>query len=48
MPTFGSFALLLALALSGYTLLLGVIDDSSCRLDYELHTREKGAGVVPG
>lgn len=29
-----------------YTLLLGVIDDSSCRLDYELHTREKGAAVV--
>ena len=22
-----------------YTLLIGVIDDSSCRLDYELHTR---------
>ena len=31
-----------------YTLLLGVIDDSSCRLDYQLHTREKGAAVVPG
>lgn len=31
-----------------YTLLLGVVDDSSCRLDYELHTREKGATVVPG
>jgi hypothetical protein len=31
-----------------YTLLLGVIDDSSCRLDYELHTREKGAAVVSG
>jgi hypothetical protein len=31
-----------------YTLLLGVIDDSSCRLDYELHTREKGAATVPG
>jgi hypothetical protein len=31
-----------------YTLLLGIIDDSSCRLDYELHTREKGAAVVPG
>jgi hypothetical protein len=29
-------------------LLLGVIDDSSCRLDYELHTREKGAAVVSG
>ena len=31
-----------------YTLLLGVIDDSSCRLDYELHTREKGVAVVSG
>ena len=31
-----------------YTLLLGVIDESSCRLDYELHTREAGATVVPG
>jgi len=31
-----------------YTLLLGVIDESSCRLDYQLHTREKGAAVVPG
>jgi hypothetical protein len=31
-----------------YTVLLGVIDDSTCRLDYELHTREKGAAVVPG
>jgi hypothetical protein len=31
-----------------YTLLLGVIDESSCRLDYELHTREEGASVVPG
>jgi hypothetical protein len=31
-----------------YTLLLGLIDDSSCRLDYELHTREKGAAVVSG
>ena len=31
-----------------YTVLLGVIDESSCRLDYELHTREKGAAVVPG
>ena len=31
-----------------YTLLLGVIDDSSCRLDYELHTRERGAAVVAG
>ena len=31
-----------------YTVLLGVIDESSCRLDYELHTRETGATVVPG
>ncbi len=25
-----------------YTLLIGVIDQSSCRLDYQLHTREAG------
>jgi hypothetical protein len=31
-----------------YTLLLGVIDESSCRLDYELHTRENGVVVAPG
>jgi hypothetical protein len=31
-----------------YTLLLGLIDQSSCRLDYELHTREKGVAVVQG
>ncbi len=31
-----------------YTLLLGVIDDSSCELQYELHTREPGAVKVPG
>lgn len=31
-----------------YTVLLGIIDRSSCRLDYELHTREKGVAVVPG
>ena len=31
-----------------YTLLLGVLDDSSCRLDYELHTRLKGASIVSG
>ena len=31
-----------------YTLLLGVIDQSSCRLDYELHTREPGVAAVPG
>ncbi len=31
-----------------YTVLLGVIDESSCRLDYELHTRETGATAKPG
>jgi hypothetical protein len=31
-----------------YTLLLGVLDQSSCRLDYQLHTREAGTSVVPG
>jgi len=31
-----------------YTLLLGLVDDSSCRLDYQLHTREKGAEVTCG
>jgi hypothetical protein len=31
-----------------YTLLLGLIDRSSCRLDYELHTREPGVAVVAG
>jgi hypothetical protein len=31
-----------------YTLLLGLIDNSTCRLDYELHTREKGAAAVAG
>jgi len=31
-----------------YTLLFGVVDRSSCRLDYELHTREPGATVQPG
>lgn len=31
-----------------YTLLVGVIDESSCRLDYELHTRTLGVDVVPG
>src|SRR5208282_6022015 len=25
---------------------LGVIDESTCRLDYQLHTREKGAAVT--
>jgi alkylated DNA repair dioxygenase AlkB len=31
-----------------YTLLLGVVDQSSCRLDYELHTREAGVAKVSG
>ncbi|MFZ0501386.1 MAG: hypothetical protein WAU49_10330 [Steroidobacteraceae bacterium] len=31
-----------------YTVLLGVVDQSSCSLDYELHTRAKGVAVVPG
>ena len=31
-----------------YTLLLGVIDRSSCRLDYQLHTREAGVAVIDG
>jgi hypothetical protein len=31
-----------------FTLLLGVIDDSSCRLDYELHTRDAGVATVAG
>ncbi len=31
-----------------YTVLLGVIDESSCRLDYELHTREAGTPTVAG
>ena len=31
-----------------YTLLVGVLDRSSCRLDYELHTREEGATVEAG
>jgi hypothetical protein len=31
-----------------YTLLLGVIDQSSCRLDYELHTRTPGLTPVAG
>lgn len=31
-----------------YTVLFGVIDQSSCRLDYELHTRKKGVAAVPG
>ena len=31
-----------------YTVLLGVIDDSSCRLDYELHTRTPNITPVAG
>jgi hypothetical protein len=31
-----------------YTLLLGIIDGSSCRLEYELHTREAGEPTVAG
>jgi len=31
-----------------FTLLLGVIDDSSCRMDYELHTRESDMAKVAG
>ncbi|WP_028224300.1 HalD/BesD family halogenase [Paraburkholderia ferrariae] len=31
-----------------YTMLLGVIDDSSCRLDYELHTRDESKPDQPG
>jgi len=31
-----------------YTLLVGVIDESSCRLDYQLHTREAGVAMVEG
>ncbi len=31
-----------------YTLLLGVIDESSCRLDYELHTCDESKPDVPG
>lgn len=31
-----------------YTLLIGVIDDSSCRLDYELHTRNPDVPDEPG
>ncbi|WP_229012284.1 HalD/BesD family halogenase [Paraburkholderia gardini] len=31
-----------------YTLLLGVIDESTCRLDYELHTRDDSKPDLPG
>jgi hypothetical protein len=31
-----------------YTLLIGVIDESSCRLDYQLHTRDAGVATEHG
>jgi hypothetical protein len=31
-----------------YTLLLGIVDHSTCRLDYELHTREPGRTAERG
>ena len=31
-----------------YTLLLGIVDRSSCRLDYELHTKEPGRPIESG
>jgi hypothetical protein len=31
-----------------FTVLMGLIDDSSCRLDYELHTRRRGFAPVAG
>ncbi|MEP6548360.1 MAG: 2OG-Fe(II) oxygenase [Gammaproteobacteria bacterium] len=31
-----------------YTLLFGLVDRSSCRLDYELHTRDQGKATVQG
>jgi len=31
-----------------YTVLLGVIDDSSCKLEYELHTRDDSRADEPG
>jgi phosphatidylglycerophosphate synthase len=31
-----------------YTLLLGVVDRSTCRLDYELHTKEPGRAMQSG
>ena len=31
-----------------YTLLLGVVDRSTCRLDYELHTRDEGVPTQTG
>lgn len=31
-----------------YTVLFGVVDNSSCRLDYELHTRTRGLDPIAG
>src|ERR1700723_351428 len=31
-----------------YTLLFGVVDQSSCRLEYQLHTRRRGRPVIAG
>ncbi len=31
-----------------YTVLIGLIDESSCRLDYQLHTRSRGRDPVAG
>jgi hypothetical protein len=31
-----------------YTVLLGVVDESSCRLEYQLHTRDAGVAMVAG
>jgi hypothetical protein len=31
-----------------YTLLFGVIDESSCRLEYQLHTRQRARATVTG
>jgi len=31
-----------------YTVLIGVIDESSCRLDYQLHTRARARAPQPG
>jgi phosphatidylglycerophosphate synthase/alkylated DNA repair dioxygenase AlkB len=31
-----------------YTMLLGIVDDSSCRLEYELHTRDPDRAVQSG
>jgi hypothetical protein len=31
-----------------YTLLIGVIDESTCRLEYQRHTRDADVAIVPG